>query len=167
MDTEQILGTVKSLRKDKTAVCLIVSDEEGDNEEWFNLAPAVKPEYIYVGSKIAEAKVSAEIDEESGNRILYFIKCEKAKTFNKFPAKKSEFTPSINKVSELDQSDNLMQSLIVAQSVFKGTGKTEEFKKFQAEVYEFLQKGMWITTQKIIPKKPIEPEPEEIEEEGY
>lgn len=165
METEQILGSVKSLRKDKTAVQLIVSDEEGDNEEWFNLAPAVKPEYIYVGSKIAEAKVSTGPDEETGNRILYFIKCEKSKTFNKFPAKKSEFTPSINKVSELDQSDNIMQSLIVAQSVFKGTGKTEEFKKFQTEVNEYLKKGMWISTEKI--KKSVEPEPEEIEEEGY
>jgi hypothetical protein len=164
METEQILGTVKSLRKDKTAVCLIVSDEEGDNEEWFQLAPAVKPDYIYVGSKITEAKVSTEVDEESGNRILYFIKCEK-KAFNKFPAKKSEFTSS-NKVSDQSsESDNLMQSLIVAQSVFKGTGKTEEFKKFQTEVNEYLKKGIWISTEKI--KKSVEPEPEEIEEEGY
>ena len=147
METEQILGSVKSLRKDKTAVCLIVSDEEGDVEEWFQLAPAVKPEYIYVGSKILEAKVSTEKDEETGNRVLYFIKCEKS-AFKPKPSFKSNLSPKGEEAVQ-ESNDNILQSLIVAQSVFKGTGKTEEFKKFQEEVHEFLQKGIWITKQKI------------------
>lgn len=72
-ETEQIIGTVRSLRKDKTAVCLIVSADEGDYEEWFNLAEVVKPEYIRNGASF-EAKVSTE-KEEGSNRIIYFIKC--------------------------------------------------------------------------------------------
>ena len=158
METEQILGSVKSLRKDKTAVCLIVSDEEGDVEEWFSLAPAVKPEYIYVGSKIIEAKVSID-KEEGANRILYFIRCEKST--GKFPVK-SGFNSSVNKVTQINQSDNLLQALIVAQSVFKGTGKTEEFKKFNDEVFEYLNKGMWITKEKIR-KKTEEDEEDETD----
>lgn len=144
-ETEQILGTVKSLRKDGTAVCITILGEEGEFDEWFNLAEAVKPSYIHPGTKIEDCKVSKDIDE-TGNRVLFFIKCEKPAN-RSFPAFKAKVMPNTNPYKS-EKSDNVMQSMIIAEAVFHGTGKAEEFKEFQKEVLEYLNKNIWITTQK-------------------
>jgi len=79
METKKINGIVKTIRKDKTAVCIEFNNEEEGNaleSEWFSLGEKVKPEYISVGSS-CEASV-IENGEGGGNRIVVFIKCEKS-----------------------------------------------------------------------------------------
>ena len=152
METEQISGVVKSLRKDKTAVCVTHTQhgpegEPYEGDEWFTLAEAVKPDYIHHGSK-CECKIDKDFPTiPKTNRVVHFIKCEKS-AYSK-PYMNANQLTTTGEIAVGESHDNKTQALIVAQSIFKGTGKTEEFKIFVDEVHEYLNKGIWITKQKV------------------
>ena len=139
-DAQNIKGTVKSIRKDKTAVCLTL--EEGD--VWFDLGEKIKPEYIISGAPF-EGKAMNNPDSESGNPVLIFITCSKTakKAFGSFGKNFSKPEKSEPEKSEYDNSIKRMSAVKAASQVYSGTGKENEFKQLTEDVIEFIDKGIW------------------------
>ena len=128
---DKIKGTVKIMKRDKTAVCLTINGED----EWFDLDSKIKPEYIIPGSNFE----GTCIDEEEGNRILTFIKCDRTKT-----KEKNEYPIPIPGRSEEERTDmKRMSALKGASRIFEGTGKEDDFKRLTDEIIQFIETGIW------------------------
>lgn len=134
-------GFVKAMRKDRTAVCIILDKgTDQEREAWFDFGEKIKPEYIKSG---AECEFDA-IQQEEGNAILTFIKCNSIGAYNsqKSPYKK-EFKPASMPLEDNTEMKR-MSALKNAALIYSGTGKEKEFEKLTDKILGFIEKGIWI-----------------------
>jgi len=136
-------GIVKSLRKDGKSVLIEVDLEGGPQDAWLDLAENVKPQYIKSGSKCQFQYV----ENEEGNPLLTYIKCEQANGFSKpayTPFEKKPFTPYKKETTPEEQSEMGRMSALKASSlIYSGSGKVEDFKKLTDEIVEYIKGGNW------------------------
>jgi hypothetical protein len=149
---EKYQGIVKSIRKDKTAVCITI-DGYGE-DTWFDFASNVKPEFAIIGSH-CEISVG-EVNEATGNSILTFIKCERPafkpgfkKPFQSNPSPEVPKGFGIAKPDAQNEMITRMSALKASSRIFEGTGKEIEFKRLTEEIVSYIEKGIWVETKKV------------------
>jgi len=129
---ENLQGTVELISKKNNAVCI--------GGTWFTLGPLVKMNYVKKGE--CEYRTEVNQADPGGNPLVVFIKSTSVSQNGtiQHPGK----PPAIAE-SEM----NRMSALKFAGNVYLGTGQEKDAKRLAEEAHEYLQKGMWITTEKV------------------
>ena len=106
---------------------------------WYSFGPNVKAQYVKKGP----CEFRVEETEEGLNDNVVFIKHINGST----PSSQPQPSDKLGKALE-DSNTHRMSALKFAGNVYMGTGQEEDAKRLAEEAHEYLQKGMWVTTQK-------------------
>lgn len=142
-------GTVKSLRKDGKSVCIIVDLATGPVESWLDLAENIKPNYIKVGSKCEFSYV----EQDNGNPLLTFIKCDQAKTYT--PSQKPDFKSGDKYDPVVSEQMIRMSALKASGAVFSGSSKEADFKRLTQEIVEYIKGGLFSDEKELVQKSEL------------
>jgi len=127
-------GNVEVISKQNNAVCI--------DQVWYTLGPKVKMNYVKKG----ECEYSTEETEDDANDLVVFLRSNVSGGSQQgtiqHPAGKLE-----------DSNTHRMSALKFAGNVYLGTGQEADAKRLTTEALEFLEKGLWITKEKV-PTKP-------------
>ncbi len=123
-------GEVEVISKTNNAVCI--------DQTWYTLGPKVKMQYLKKGA----CEYSTEKTEGDENDLVVFCRstASQPQTIQN-PARKAG-------VALEDSNTHRMSALKFAGNVYMGTGQEKDAKRLAEEAHEYLQKGMWITTEK-------------------
>ena len=131
MENQNQKGEVSIISKENNAVCI-------DNV-WFSLGPKVKMQYIKKGS----CEYSTEQTEGDENDLVVFCR---STTSQKGQGTIQNPGAKIPEVAESEM--NRMSALKFAGNVYMGTAQEDDAKRLTTEAMEFLEKGIWVTTEK-------------------
>ena len=131
MENKNQKGTVEIISAQNNAVCI--------DQTWYTLGPKVKITYLKKGP----CEYSIEQTEGDENDLVVFCR-----STIKGGSQGTIQNPSA-KIPEVAESEmNRMSALKFAGNVYMGTGQELDAKRLAEEAHEYLQKGMWITTEK-------------------
>ena len=130
---ENIQGTVELISKQNNAVQI--------SGTWFTLGPLVKMTYVKKGA--CEYRTDVNQADPQGNPLVVFVKAIGV-------SPQGTIQNPAGKIPEVAESEmNRMSALKFAGNVYMGTGQEDEAKRLAEEAHQYLQKGMWITTEKV------------------
>lgn len=109
---------------------------------WYNLASHVKMTYVKKGA--CSFTVSDEPVQEGQNKVITYIKSASTGERGTGNIQNPNSNPDVHANSEM----NRMSALKFAGNVYMGTGQEDDAKRLAEEAHVYLQKGMWITTEK-------------------
>ena len=124
-------GIVSAVSIQRNSVCI--------DEKWYPLGELVNSKYIKKGANV---EYSIQKDE-AGESYVTFIKTIKEDFIDKTPIKPANaFKPRDFINNELNnEAIRRMSAIKSATSLFEGTGKTEECKKFIEELDKYIVSG--------------------------
>ena len=125
-------GEVTIISAKNNAVCI--------DGTWYNLGPKVKLTYVKKG------KCEYEIEQTGPdeNDLVVFIKSTNGNEYSKPKPDAVAKHPDI-----INSEMNRMSALKFAGNIYQGTAQEEDAKRLAEEAHEYLQKGMWVTTEKV------------------
>ena len=124
-------GIVETISKTNNAVQI--------SGVWYDLGPKVKMQYIKKG----DCEFSTE-ETDDDNDLVVFIKSGQSQN----QTQNQGTIQNPGKVAVENSEMNRMSALKFAGNVYMGTGQEDDAKRLAEEAHEYLQKGIWVTTQK-------------------
>lgn len=150
---KDIEGVVEAISEKNNSVKIAY---DGDSE-WFDLGKNVKLSYVRKG----KCTFSAIMEDSEDNKVITFIKCAREKesededqeytNFQKSKRRteeKKEFRPA-NQFNPSDEPTQRMSALKAAGLIFESTGKVQEFKNLAEECFNWINKGLWVSNEKV------------------
>jgi len=135
---DNLQGTVELISKKNNAVQI--------NGVWYTLGPLVKMTYVKKGA--CEYRAEKNPDPQ-GNPLVVFVK-------SLVTAQGTIQNPAGKPPAVAESEMNRMSALKFAGNVYMGTGQEDDAKRLAEEAHEYLQKGLWITTEKAGIGKPVQ-----------
>ena len=128
---ENTQGIVELISKKNNAVCI--------SGTWFTLGPLVKMTYVKKGP--CEYRTELNQADPQGNPLVVFVRA--------IGAGQPQGTTQPRPQSFEDSNTHRMSALKFAGNVYQGTAQEDDAKRLAEEANAYLEKGLWVTTEKV------------------